>query len=193
MESPEHTPYREWLDLAADGGLEPERQAPLERHLAACPECRAELAALQSLDSLLMRSRLPVQPDLRSRVMQALPVAGWEARHPRTWSFPVALMVLLAGAATALLGTGAAPLDPAAHSGWGALFAVAGMFKATLLAGGGLLAASWRGVGMVVEGSLTPAVMGGFALFVVFLNLLLVSLLRRRRELPADPLEMRRE
>jgi len=123
-----------------------------------------------ALDALLSRSRLPV--------------VGWEARHPRAWSFPAAVVFLLAGVATALLGSGARPLDPSASSGWGALVAVAGLFRAAVLAGSGLAAASWRGMGMVFDAALSPTTFWAFALFVLCLNLLLISLLRRR-ELPA--------
>jgi anti-sigma factor RsiW len=188
MDSQDHTlcrdECREWL-LADGGELEPAAAARLERHLAACPECRAERAGLAALDALVSRCRLAVRPDFRDQVMAALPVVGWEARHPRTWTFPAAVIFLLAGVATALLGSGAAPLDPSAASGWDALVAVAGLFHAAVLAGSGLLAASWRGVGMVFDSALSPATFWGFALFVLCLNLLLISLLRRRRELPA--------
>jgi anti-sigma factor RsiW len=190
MDSQDHTPYcegewRERLLAAADGELDPAAAAEFEVHLVACPACRAEQTAHAALDTLLSRSRLEVRPDFRGQVMAALPVVGWEARHPRTWTFPAAVIFLLAGVATALLGSGAAPLDPSASSGWGALGAVAGLFRAAILAGSGLLAASWRGVGMVFDGALSPATFWAFALFVLCLNLLLISLLRRRRELPA--------
>jgi len=37
--------YDQWLTDAVAGELEPDRQAELDAHLAACPACRAELAA----------------------------------------------------------------------------------------------------------------------------------------------------
>ena len=173
MDSQDHIPFgerRERPMAAADGELE--------------PAAAAELDTADALDALLSRSLLPVRPDFRDRVMAALPVVGWEARHPRAWSFPAAVIFLLAGVATALLGSGARPLDPSASSGWGALVAVAGLFRAAVLAGSGLAAASWRGMGMVFDAALSPTTFWAFALFVLCLNLLLISLLRRR-ELPA--------
>lgn len=180
MDSPDHTLYREWLYLDADGELAVEDRPAWERHLAACPECAEERRSLGALDALLARERLAVRDGFRRQVMAALPTVGWEARAPRAWTFPLAMVVLLAGLATALLGNG----SPAV-SGWAAVSAVGGMFQAGLLAGAGLLAASWRGVGMVFQGTLTPAALAGFAFCVLCLNLFLVSLLKRRKGLPA--------
>ena len=56
------------------------------------------------------------------------------------------------------------------------------MFQATVLAGSGLLAASWKGFGLVFEEMLaSPMSLGMFGVFVLCLNLLLVSMIRRRR------------
>lgn len=187
MDSPDHTLYREWLYLDADGELAAEDRPAWERHLASCPECAEEHRALGALAAILARGRLPVREGFRNQVMAALPTAGWEARAPRAWSFPLAMVVLLAGLATALLGSG----TPAV-SGWEAVMAVGGMFRAGLLAGAGLLAASWRGVGMVFDGALTPGALTAFAVFVLCLNLFLVALLRRRRGLPAGVLREHR-
>ncbi|HEY0782143.1 MAG TPA: zf-HC2 domain-containing protein, partial [Thermoanaerobaculia bacterium] len=110
MDSLDHATYRDWLYQDRDGSLTPDQESRLEQHLAACSECRAEAAQLDALDHLLTRNRLPVAADFRERVVQALPPAGWEARHPRTWSFPAAVFVLMGGIAAALFGTGGSHL-----------------------------------------------------------------------------------
>lgn len=186
MNRPDHTTYREWLNLDADGMLSHEERTRLESHLATCPECRRERGELAALDGLLRESRIAVRPDFRASVMSSLPAAGWEVRSARAWRFPVAAFVLLAGIAAALLSAGS--IAGAETSALGTLAAVAELVWATVLAGAGLLKASWKGIGIVVEDVLSsPLSLGVFGVFVLCLNLLLVSLLRRKRpaELPA--------
>jgi predicted anti-sigma-YlaC factor YlaD len=190
MKKPDHSTYREWLSLDADGVLPREARGPLDEHLAACRECRAERDQLLALEDLLHRSSLPVRPDFQAHVMASLPSAGWESRSPRTWAFPAAVLVLLAAIAGVVMG-GRSP-----HSSLlSALSAVAGMLRASAAAGAGLIAASWKGLGLAFSAALSsPMSLGAFGVFVVCLNLVLFSLLRRRRSVPADAaLRERRE
>ena len=56
----EHShPFSGWLAAYYDGELADARRAELEAHLPTCASCRQELAALQSLSSLLAVDRLP--------------------------------------------------------------------------------------------------------------------------------------
>src|SRR5260370_12389150 len=179
---PDHTLYRELLNLELDGCLNVEQRSRLAAHLAACPECLAERDQLRALTGLLQRSALAVQPDFRQRVMASLPAAGWESRHPRTWSFPVAALVVLLAAGAGLLGTGSArrPGGGGAASAYGVLAAPAGLLRAAVGAGVGVTAASWRWSEMFVEQLLaSPMSLTMFGVFVVCLNLVLVSLIRR--------------
>lgn len=179
MNRPDHDTFREWLYLEADGELAPERQSRLEAHVAGCPDCRREREELQALDRLLERDALPVRDDFRANVMSALPPVAWEARHPRTWTFPAAVFLLFAGLAAALMAFGSTGPAP---SGLSALYAVAGLLRAATLAGAGLLAASWKGLGMAfAEVLASPVSLGVCAFVVLCLNLLLISLIRRRR------------
>jgi hypothetical protein len=69
-----------------------------------------------------------------------------------------------------------------APSGLAALDALGGMLRAAALAGAGLLGASWKGIGLIVEDIISsPVSLGAFGFLVVCLNLLLLSLVRRRR------------
>jgi predicted anti-sigma-YlaC factor YlaD len=186
MNRPDHTTYREWLNLDADGMLPREERARLDEHLATCPECRRERDELAALDRLFQETRIAVRPDFRESVLAALPAAGWEARSARAWRFPAAAFVLLAGIAAALLSAGS--LAGAEPAGLGTLAAVFEMVWATLLAGAGLVKASWKGIGIMAQDVLSsPLTLGAFGVLVLCLNLLLVSLVRRRRpaELPA--------
>ena len=189
MDRPDHSTFRDWLELEADGALLPEQRTPLERHLAACPECRAERADLAALNGLLRRSSLAVKPDFRDGVMAALPAAGWEGRHPRTWRFPAAVVLLLGGIAALLLGSNASE----DASGLQALAAVAGMFGAALQAGAGLLYAAGTGAHLIAgEVFSSPISLGAFGFLVVCLNLLLFSLLRRKRTAASGVISGRR-
>lgn len=177
----EHETWREWLDLAADGALPAGDRAALERHLEGCADCRAEAARLEALAGRLAASRIAVRPGFTGEVMAALGPAPWEARTPRAWRWPFALLLALGGAAAAIYGTAAAELDPAGRS-WTALAALADLFRAALVAGAGLAAATWSGVGAAVGEWLgaSPANWLAAGVLVVGLNLLALRLVRRR-------------
>lgn len=180
---PDHADYREWLNLEADGRLPRNEQVRLEDHLATCSDCRSELAELRALEGFLLKSSLPVREGFRDDVIAALPVTGWEARGPRTWGFPAAMSILLCVIATAVIGSGQAGGE---HAGLGALSAIFGMFQATVLAGSGLLGASWKGLSLVFQEMLTsPMSLGMFGVFVLCLNILLISMIRRKRAVPS--------
>jgi len=186
MKKPDHDSYREWLDSEAFGELSLEGQARLERHLAECPECQEERRDLAHLGTVLSRGRLPVRADFRQSVMEALPAAGWEGRHPRTWSFPGAVALFLGVLAAVCFGAGSG--RPAGSPVLGAVSALAGFFRATLVAGLGLVHAGWKGWGMVFgELFASWSTLAAFAVLVISLNLLLLSLVRRRpaREIAA--------
>jgi anti-sigma factor RsiW len=192
MNRPDHNTYREWLNLDADGRLENGERARLEEHLASCAECREQREELRAFAGLLRRSAIEVRPDFRQAVMASLPTASWEAREARsarTWRFPAAVAVLVGALAAGLLIAG----PDTSSSGFSLLAAVGSLFRAAILAGAGLLAASWKGVGLVFERVISsPLSLGAFGFLVLCLNLLLISLLRRKRPAeakaaPSDP------
>ena len=179
MNRPDHSTFREWLNLDADGRLAPEERARLKEHLAGCEECRREEEELIAFHRLFESSALPVRSDFADSVMAALPHAGWEGRSPRTWQFPLAVAAMLMLVAGFLI---AGSSSAAVPSGLAALDAMGGMVRAAALAGAGLLGASWKGVGLIVEDIISsPVSLGAFGFLVVCLNLLLVSLVRRRK------------
>ena len=180
MNRPDHSTFREWLNLDADGMLEREERARLEEHLAGCEECRREREELLAFEKLLERSALPVRSGFADAVMAALPPAGWEAQSPRTWRFPLAVAAMLMLMAGLMMAGSTSPSS--APSGLAALDAVGGMLRAATLAGAGLLGASWKGIGLIVEDVISsPVSLGAFGFLVLCLNLLLISLVRRRR------------
>jgi hypothetical protein len=176
MNRPDHSTFQEWLNLDADGRLAPEERARLEQHLAGCEECRLEREELAAFQSLFERSAVPVRSGFADSVMAALPHAGWEGRSPRTWQFPVAVAAML------MLVAGFLIAGSSASSGLAALDAMGGMVRAATLAGAGLLGASWKGIGLIVEDVISsPVSLGAFGFLVLCLNLLLISLVRRRK------------
>jgi anti-sigma factor RsiW len=86
------------------GDLRGEELRLVEAHLAICPECRAEFAAVESAMALVPRSALDPSGDTRARIMAALeqrsaelltarqsrPAAGWLL----TWGLAAAALVL---------------------------------------------------------------------------------------------------
>ncbi|HET9227283.1 MAG TPA: zf-HC2 domain-containing protein, partial [Thermoanaerobaculia bacterium] len=161
------------------GRLPRDERARLEDHLATCSDCSSELDELRELEGLLRQASVPVRENFRADVLAALPAAGWEARAPRTWSFPAAMFILLGVIATVVIGSGASGGE---HAGLGAVSAIFGMFQATVLAGSGLLGASWKGFGLVFQEMLSsPMSLAMFGIFVLCVNILLVSMIRKRR------------
>lgn len=193
MDATDCATYREQIELEADGRLGGEATLVLERHAAACDGCREERRALGSLRRALERSRVGVRRGFRDQVIGRLPAAGWEGSAPRAWRMPAAVLAALAAAAAALVGISSAQLHPGTPF-LGALVAVADMAQTAALAGAGLLAASWRGVGLAVGEllSTSPGTLLAFAVVVLAVDLLLLAIIRRRRPAVAE-VPVRRE
>jgi hypothetical protein len=188
---------QEWLDLEADGARPGDLRAPeraaMARHLEGCAACRAEREAAAAVHRTLAAARVPVRAGFKDEVMAALPAAGWEARSPRAWRLPLALFAALAGAAALLAGVGSARMAPDLPF-LAALAALGGLFESALLAGAGLLAASWSGAGAVVGELVATSKLNlaAFVLLVAGVDVLLFSLLRRRTPAPEGASEGRR-
>jgi predicted anti-sigma-YlaC factor YlaD len=187
MSGEHHDTYLEWLYLEGDGGLTPGEASRLELHVRGCVECREERSAMAGLSRLLRESRVAPRKGFRREVMLSLPASGWESRSPRSWLAAAAVLVALLGSAVMVGLRAPAAGDPTV---WGAVGAVTDLFRATLLAGGGLLTASWQSVGVAIERALGGSVwnLGVFALLVLGLDVLFLRLLIRasRRRAAAE-------
>lgn len=182
MATKNHATYSEWLQLDLDGELSHAESASLRRHLAACHECRVERRSLEEVDALLREGRIDAPADLRRDIMAALPAAGWETRHPRSWLAALLAVAILGGAAAALVGSTAARLDPTAPF-MAAVVAVLELFRVSALAGAGMLDASWQTLGFAVGELLSGSIWNrvAFGLLVVAVDYLLIRMLLRRR------------
>ncbi len=100
---------RQDLGVYLLGAIEPAQRALAGRHLAACPQCRAEVAGLAGLPSLLRRvpvaEALKLAPDAAVVVPGLLPVAALAGRlsgiRRRRWCLTAAA-ALMAGFAAAV-------------------------------------------------------------------------------------------
>ena len=174
-----HQEYHELLQMQADGELSRLEAQRLERHLAGCAGCREERHELARMEELLAAATVRVRPGFRDEVVAALPTAAWESRHPASWAAGVALVLLLGGGAFALTGATGAAASPVAEM----FFAVLDLFRSSLLAGFGLLDASWRGLGLALgrlfDGSWINLV--AFGVFVLGVDALFLRLLLKTR------------
>lgn len=178
---PDHSTFREWLYLEPDGELTSGQRSRLQQHLATCQDCRDEHRELLALNRLLADSRVPVHADFRREVMAGLPSAGWEARSPRSWMAAAVAVILLSIGAGLLIGFSTTEVQSAVPIA--TLSAVWGLLSSSALAGAGLIAASWKGLGIAFQQVLGQSVwnMIAFGVLVFFLDLLLIRFLMRRR------------
>jgi len=177
--SENHSQFKEWLYLQADGMLGGEDRRRLESHMAVCEECRRERREATRLLDLLGEAVVAVDTGLAGRVMSSLPEAGWESKSAASWRLAVAVFALL-GTGAAVLGLGETSADvPVA----GAALALASLFRSALLAGGGLLAASWTGLGLALDELFAGSrvAFAVFALLVFGIDVLFLRLVLRRR------------
>jgi hypothetical protein len=167
----------ELVDLALDGAL-----PAAERDAALAGGPTLEQRRLQRLHAELARARVQARPGFRDEVLASLPAAPWAS--PAGFRLggaraAVLALLLLGGLSTLLLGLGSGRLADTVPA-LGALRAVSEFAAAAALSGAGLLAASWRGVGIALGEALDLPAQLVFAFGVFAINGLLLLLLRRR-------------
>lgn len=179
--SRKHSDLQEWLYLETDGGLGARERRELAQHLTECTECRREKQELERLHVLLGESVVEIDERFSREIMERLPEAAWEARTMGGWRIAVVVFLLLAATAGLLSfgGDRLAAEIPLA----GTALALFGLFQSALLAGAGLLAASWTGLGMALDRVFESSRMAfvAFGLLVLGLDVLFVRLLLRYR------------
>jgi anti-sigma factor RsiW len=179
--SRKHSDLQEFLYLDIDGGLGARERRELAQHLTECRDCRREKEELERLQLLLGESVVEIDERFSREIMERLPEAAWETRSMAGWRIAIGVFFLLAVSA-GLLSFGGDRLVAEVPLA-GAAFALFGLFQSALLAGAGLLAASWTGLGMaldrVFEGS--RMAFAAFGLLVLGLDVLFVRLLLRYR------------
>lgn len=185
MERQDHERMLQWLDEALDGELDASRSEVVTAHLAECGDCREARETSLRLRGWLDEDKVEVTPGFAARVTAALPVESWEIRPARSLRWAVGLLLLLASSSLLLLSAaGATEAAPFALLG-----SIADLMATSALAGAGLLGATWRGVGLVLNELLThsPVTLAAFALALVAVHGLLWRMLRPRRRAHAHP------
>ena len=131
---------------------------------------------LDEFDRLLTEYRIPVREGFTELVMETLPEVSWGRRRVGVWVAAIVLALALAGTGAWLLGSGTA-------SALGSIGALADLFVTGLLAGAGLLSASWSGLSTTVRAAAgsSPSSLVVLGLGAAALGFLLLRLLRRRR------------
>lgn len=178
---------QQWLDAFAEGTLAETLAEDERRRFAAevetDPRLEADRQSWNALHRVLREDRIPVRDGFAEKVMAALPEPAWQTDTASSRLYPgllAALLVCTIGATYLLAGLADQPLA-------GTGLALADFLQTTLLAGSGLLAATWVGLGFGLEKifATSGATLGVFAIMVVCLNLLFFSLLRRRAPVAA--------
>lgn len=167
------------LDQELDGQLGAAGRKRLARRLDTDAELAAERRRLMALHGLLREDRIAVRDGFQESVMASLPAPAWRPGRLPAWAVPLVMTLVLGVAAAWMLGTGSGPAEgPAAGTG----LALFDFLKVTALAGAGLVAASWRGLGLGLEELIATSglSLAAMAILVLFLDLLFISMLRRR-------------
>ena len=185
MKTLDQATLSQWLDADVDGELGADEARRLEKLADQDPGVAGRIATerrqLERLHGVLGEGRIEVRDEFRDQVMASLATAPWEPSESPAWRLPVAMMLFLAlGAALALGGVTAD--NPVVGTG----IAVADFLQSTVLAGAGITLASWRGAGLGLEELMATSGsnMLLFGVLVLFLDLLFLSLLLRRRAQP---------
>jgi hypothetical protein len=187
------------VDLAVDDSLSPSEREALRDRLAADEALRREQRELGRLHELLVAGRVAARPGFADEVMAALPetAPAWQTSARRRllgWRSAVGALAAMLALALGLLGLGGASLQPASPL-VSAAQAVIDFGAAAALSGAGMMAASWRGVGMALQAALDLPALVVFGIGVVAVNALLLLLLRRsgrRRAAATAPARRRR-
>lgn len=166
---------RTLLHRELDRDLAPAEARRLEALCRQEPALAAERRELRDLSHLLASDRIEARPGFDRTVLSALPEQPrWARAEGRSrWLFPLAVAVLLLSGTLLLLGGATGEPIP------GLLVSVAEFFGSSILAGAGLLGASWTGVGMIVGELLEGPGWIAFGLGVLALDILLLKLLRQ--------------
>lgn len=162
-----------------DEDLDPDEARDLELLCREEPTVASERRELRALSRLLATDRLEARAGFEERVLAALPERPrWDRAQSRSrWLFPAAVALALFSGALLLLFLG----DAGGETVPELLASVMEFFVSTLLAGAGLLGASWRGIGLALGELLEGPGWVAFGLGVLALDVLLLVLLRRSR------------
>jgi len=95
------TRYADDLKALVDGELPFARRWVVERHVAACPQCRDEAAAMRQIgEGLRLQTPEPLDPALRARILAAIPEGSpVRVRRPMPRRISLALAGSVAGIA----------------------------------------------------------------------------------------------
>jgi hypothetical protein len=178
---------QELLQRELDDDLGAGERSLLEQGLLELPDLRQEREQWAQMKAKMEAARIAVRPDFCQQVLDQLPAAAWEARASRAWRFPAAVLLSLGAVLVGLVGSSK---GLAAFPGplVGALAAAVDLLQTSLLAGAGLLGASWKGLqvslAQLFAGS--PAAVVGFFFLVVALNAVFFYGLRSRKRRPVE-------
>ena len=175
-----HTDPKLLVDLGLDGALAPGESEALRGRIANDEVLQREERELGKLHEVLAAGRVVARPGFTEAVMAALPEsAPWADRKLLGWRSVLGTLAAVLALALGAFGiAGARGVDGV---GFAAARAVADFAVSTALSGAGLLAASWRGVGMAVAAALDLPATVVFGIGVIGVNALLIALLRRPR------------
>ena len=168
------------VDLAVDGALPPAEREALRHRLAADEGLSRQEHELTRLHELLASGRVAAEPGFAKAVMAGLPeIAPWAEGRARGWRTALVALAALLALAIGFFGLAGARLQPASPLA-AAASTIVEFAAAAALSGAGLLAASWRGVGMALAAALDLPATVIFGFGVLAVNVLLLALLRRR-------------
>ncbi|HEV8240012.1 MAG TPA: hypothetical protein VGS57_11640 [Thermoanaerobaculia bacterium] len=180
-----HTDPKLLVDLGLDGALAPGESEALRARVADDEALRNEERELGKLHEVLAAGRVAARPGFTEAVMATLPEsAPWADRKLLGWRSVLGTLAAVLALALGAFGiAGAQGRQGAGMDGVGfaAARAVVDFATSAALSGAGLLAASWRGVGMAVAAALDLPATVIFGIGVVAVNALLIALLRRPR------------
>jgi len=102
--------FGQWLSVYYDQEMDPQYKEKMESHIAACPDCKAQLKAYKKISLSLAPAEDKLMEEARQRVLQNIETSGFHSSYgdrpvwgPPIWKRRVSIPIPAAAAAVVII------------------------------------------------------------------------------------------